>query len=55
MCAICWEMLKLTLKHEEWRLLRCYAVWLLGSYKSHTAYIPEDAILHVHRRENLKS
>jgi hypothetical protein len=45
---------------EEWRLLGFYAVSLLyeptfrknfGSYKKH---IPEDAILHCHRRENLK-
>jgi hypothetical protein len=27
----------------------------VGSYKSHTAYIPEDAILHSHRHEHLKS
>jgi hypothetical protein len=27
----------------------------VGSYKSHTANILEDAILHSHRRENLKS
>jgi hypothetical protein len=33
-------------KTEEWRLLGGYAVWL---------FIPEDAILHSHPRENFKS
>jgi hypothetical protein len=27
----------------------------VGSYKIHTANIPENAILHSHHRENLKS
>jgi hypothetical protein len=41
---------------EEWRLLGCYAMWLLflvlRRATRHT--IPEDAILHIHRREYLK-
>jgi hypothetical protein len=42
-------------KVEEWRLLGCYTMWLLFLTRATWHNIPEDAILHVHRRENLKS
>jgi hypothetical protein len=45
--------LKLKLGYEEWHLLGSYAVWFLQ--EPHVVSIPEDAILHSHRREHLKS
>jgi hypothetical protein len=44
----------ITFVYEEWRLLGYYAVWLLFLQEPH-GVIPEDAILHSHLRENLKS
>jgi hypothetical protein len=32
-----------------------FSASIISSYKSHTANMPEDGILHSHRRENLKS
>jgi hypothetical protein len=41
--------------YEEWRLLGFYAVWVVGTTCATRRNIPEDAILHSHCRENVKS
>jgi hypothetical protein len=51
------EQIFLFLKLQNSFYLECifWDVALRGSYKSHTANIPEDGIIHSNLRENLKS